>query len=69
MTMPSMQPDFYSVTTTGEVIWHEGWMSIMEVVADTEPEADDGDFDDGFVGGPITEAAVIRHYPFLPEES
>ena len=22
--------------TTGEVIWHEGWMSIMEVVADTE---------------------------------
>lgn len=41
--------------TTGEVIWHEGWMSIMEVVADTEPDADDGDFDDGFVGGPITE--------------
>ena len=43
--------------TTGEVIWHEGWMSIMEVVADTEPDADDGDFDDGFVGGPITEGS------------
>ena len=27
----------------------------MEVVADTEPDADDGDFDDGFIGGPITE--------------
>ena len=25
--------------TTGDVIWHEGWMSIMEVVADTEPDA------------------------------
>lgn len=43
--------------TTGEVIWHEGWMSIMEVVADTEPDADDGDFDDGFVSGPITEGS------------
>ena len=39
----------------------------MEVVADTEPEADDGDFDDGFVGGPITEGSRIRHNPFLPE--
>ena len=29
----------------------------MEVVADTEPDADDGDFDDGFVGDPITEGS------------
>ena len=43
--------------TTGEVIWHEGWMNIMEVVADTESETDDGDFDDGFVGGSITEGS------------
>lgn len=45
--------------TTGGVIWHEGWMNITDILdnEDTEPAPDGGDFDDGFVGGSITEGS------------
>ena len=40
---------------TDEVIWHEGWMSIIDDI-ETE-DADDGMFDDGTVSGSITEGS------------
>lgn len=41
--------------TADDMVWHEGWMSIMDDIETEEPEPDDGDFDDGVVSGPITE--------------
>lgn len=43
--------------TADDIIWHEGWMSIMDDIETEEPELDDGDFDDGVVSGPITEGS------------
>lgn len=45
--------------TVDEVVWHEGWMSIMDdiEIEEMEAEPDDGDFDDGVVSGPILEGS------------
>lgn len=43
--------------TADDIVWHEGWMSIMDDIETEEPEPDDGDFDDGVVSGPITEGS------------
>lgn len=45
--------------TTDEIVWHEGWMSILDDIEmeDLESEPDDGDFDDGLVSGLITEGS------------
>lgn len=43
--------------TADDMVWHEGWMSIMDDIETEEPEPDDGDFDDGVVSGPITEGS------------
>ena len=43
--------------TADDMVWHEGWMSIMEDIETEEPEPDDGDFNDGVVSGPITEGS------------
>jgi P4 family phage/plasmid primase-like protien len=42
---------------TDEVVWHEGWMSITDDINIEDAPADDGDFDDGVVSGPITEGS------------
>lgn len=43
--------------TADDIVWHEGWMSIMDDIETEEPELDDGNFDDGVVSGPITEGS------------
>lgn len=43
--------------TADDMVWHEGWMSIMDDIETEDPEPDDGDFDDGVVSGPITEGS------------
>lgn len=43
-------------SSTSEIVWHEGWMSIMDDI-ETDEEPDDGDFDDGVISGPITQGS------------
>lgn len=43
-------------SSTNEIVWHEGWMSIMDDI-ETDEEPDDGDFDDGVISGPITQGS------------
>ena len=43
--------------TTDEVVWHEGWMLITDDIVIEDTSADDEDFDDGVVSGPITKGS------------
>lgn len=44
--------------TTDEVVWHEGWMSIVDdIVIEDTSEEDDEEFDGGTIHGPITEGS------------
>lgn len=40
-----------------EVVWHEGWMLITDDLVIEDTSADDEDFDDGVVSGPITKGS------------
>ena len=40
-----------------EVVWHEGWMLITDDIVIEDTSADDEDFDDGVVSGPITKGS------------
>lgn len=40
-----------------EIVWHEGWMLITDDIVIEDTSADDEDFDDGVVSGPITKGS------------
>lgn len=42
---------------TDEIVWHEGWMLITDDIVIEDTSADDEDFDDGVVSGPITKGS------------
>lgn len=42
--------------SNSDIVWHEGWMSIMDDI-ETDEEPDDGDFDDGTFSGSITQGS------------
>lgn len=42
--------------STSDIVWHEGWMSIMDDI-ETDEELDDGDFDDVTFSGSITQGS------------
>lgn len=42
--------------STSDIVWHEGWMSIMDDI-ETDEEPDDGDFDDVTFSGSITQGS------------
>ena len=43
--------------TTDEIVWHEGWMSIMDDIEIEEPSEEDDDFGSGTISGTITKGS------------
>lgn len=43
--------------TTDEIVWHEGWMSIMDDIEIGEPSEEDDDFGSGTISGTITKGS------------
>lgn len=43
--------------TTDEIVWHEGWMSIMDDIEIEESSEEDEDFDRGTINGTITKGS------------